>query len=162
MVKTLRDYEVNNVCPYGKKSYLTEDRSFSVSLIPGDKTNSIILTGIHKKTKEEVCDIITEVLKEKIKLSKSGLNLFRYIFNLERTIDQEDENENYPITIKINFDDAKKTMGYAKSQSIWQGIAELLEHDIIARSGNYSVYYLNPNFFTPSETMVITEYFKLI
>jgi hypothetical protein len=160
MVKTLRDYETYSLCPYGKKSYLTNDRTFSVSVIPGNNTNSIILTGIHKKTKEEVVEIISEVLKEKIKIGKSGLNLFKYLFNLERTIN--DQEEGYPITIKMNVEDCKNAMGYAKTQSVWQGLAELLEHDIIARSAVPLVYYLNPNFFTPSETMVITEYFKLI
>ena len=153
--KTIRDYPINRNSPFrrnSKKNYLSKDRALSVSLVP---TNSRSITGIHKITKEDALELIGNILKEKLGITKGGINVFKYIFN-----NLEEDGDKISMTFKVDFEECRDEIGYTSTQSVWYGLAELLDKDIIARSGVPGIYFLNPNFFMPTETIAVTEYYK--
>lgn len=170
--KTIRDYDTNKTNPFepskkkkkgpAKKKkdtisdYLSDDKTLAVSLAgkTGSRKN---LTGIHKVSEEESLDLIGDVLKEKLGLTKGGVNMFKYIFNnLE-----EKRSGGVSMVFKVDFDHCKEQVGWTASQSVWYGLAELLDKSIIARSETPGAYFLNPNFFLPTDTIVIAEFYKL-
>jgi len=184
-VKTIRDYPINTRSPFGKKAqlkkvaigkkarkksvrnntdkfeslakYLSDDRSFFVNVVSVEKSRNLNLTGIHKINKDQALELIGDVLKDKLEITKGGINVFKYIFNkLERN------EKDFIMTFKVDVDQCRDDIGYTSTQSVWYGLAELLDKSIIARSAILGVYYLNPNFFLPTEKIVVTEYYKLM
>ena len=155
--KTIRDYEINQTNPFDPASsnYLSKDKALAVSI---DDSNSRSLTGIHKISKDEALDLIGDVLKEKLGITKGGVLVFKYLFS---NLEKEESSEEYSMTFKVDFDHCKDEIGWASTQSVWYGLAELLDKAIVARSGVPGVYFLNPNFFLPKDTIVISEFYKL-
>lgn len=160
-VKTIRDYPINRLNPFEKESpFISKDKSFSVNVIESARS----LTGIHKIKSDEALDIVCATLKEKLGLTKVGVNIFRFLFLSK--IDGE--------MVKINFEECREEMGYTSTQSVWCGLAELLNNNIIARAKvtrkvmdeerglHLHYYHLNPVFFLPAKTIVVTEYYKVV
>jgi hypothetical protein len=153
-VKTIRDYPINRKTPFSTTDFITEDKSFRVNLV--SDANTINLTGIHKIEPEQALDLISDILKTKLDITKGGINVFKYLFSKLNEI----ENKN-SMTFKVDFDKCRDDIGYTSTQSVWYGLAELLDKNIIARSEVPGVYFLNPNFFLPTEAIVVTEYYKI-
>ena len=159
-IKTIRDYPIKKKNPFAKKknqegtkNYLSKDRSFSVGIV----SDSISLTGIHKVGQGAALDVLGDILKEKLDITKGGINVFKYIYN-----SLEKDNDGQPLmTFRVNFEHCRDTCNYTSTQSVWYGLAELLDKNIIARSAIPGVYFLNPNFFHPTGSIVVTEYYKL-
>lgn len=162
--KTIRDYPIKKSNPFIQKNdnegYISRNKSFSVNVVPNGETDSMSLTGIHKVHKDKALEILGEILREKLDITKGGINVFKYIYNNIDKVEQSNEDGEI-MTFKVNFDDCRDVCGYNSTQSVWYGLAELLDKDIIARSGVPGVYYLNPNFFHPAGSIVVTEYYKL-
>ncbi len=167
--KMIRDYPVSKTTPFWSseneidltkdriyKDYLTKDRALSVRIMPNndDKTSKTV-TGIHKINKEQALELISNILKEKLNVTKGGVNMFKYLFKNIKADGQSD------MTFKVNFDSCRDAIGYTSTQSVWNGLAELLDKNIIARSTGRGLYFLNPNFFLLTETIVVTEFYKL-
>ncbi len=80
----IRDYPVNKVSPFINKGInITEDHSFSVGIIPKDAketTFSRTLTGIHIIDGKQAIDLIGETLKDKLNITKAGINVFKYLY----------------------------------------------------------------------------------
>lgn len=157
--KTIRDFPVRKSNPFKKskgKSYLSKDKTFSVNIVQNGDYDSMNLTGIHKIDKEQALEIIGELLKERLGLTKGGINIFKYIHN-----NLEIEDGEPVMAFKVDFDHCCSEIGYTSTQSVWYGLAELLDKGIIARSGAPGVYFLNPVFFQTTSSFVVTEYYKL-
>jgi len=159
--KTIRDFPVNKVSPFGKSVHVAEGNSFSVNISPKDDETSFSrsLTGIHYITKKQAIDVIGDVLKDKLGITKGSVNVFKYLY--EKLENSDGLTEDLGMNIKVDFDDCKDACGYTSTQSVWYALAELLDKDIIARSLVPAVYFLNPNFFQPAETIVVSEYYKI-
>jgi hypothetical protein len=63
--------------------------------------------------------------------------------------------------IEIDHKVCAADMGYTSYQSVYNSILELLDKNIIARSGSEKVYFLNPMFFSKTKNLLITEYYKM-
>ncbi len=161
-VKTIREYPINRKSPFGTpkkpKNYLTQDKNLCVNIIPNKKkSNSRNLTGIHKLNKDQAVELMGDILKDKLEITKGGINMFKYLFTqLEKSDDE------YNMTFKVDFTKSRDDIGYKSTQSVWYALAELLDKNIIARSAVPGVYFLNPNFFLPTDSIVVTEFYKLI
>ena len=83
------------------------------------------------------------------------MNLFRYIY-----LNAKYEKDNI-LPIKIDYKESMIDMGYSSFQSVYNALLELLDKNIIARTGVEKIYYINPTFFAPMERILITEYYKL-
>ena len=160
--KTIRDYPIFKFSPFTKDTYLTDDNSFSVSVVPQKNKNEGTLrklTGIHIIDKKDSIELIGNILKDKLNLTKCGIIIFKYLFEIYKKELKKSDDEH--MTIKVNFDNCRDTCGYASTVSVWQGLTELLDKGIIARSGVPAVYYINPVFFNPTDTIALTEYYKI-
>lgn len=159
--KTIRDFPVNKISPFGKSFHTADGNSFSVNISPKDDENSFSrsLTGIHFITKKQAVDLIGEVLKDKLGITRGAVNVFKYLY--EKLENSDGLTEDLGMNIKVDFDECKDACGYTSTQSVWYALAELLDKDIIARSLVPAVYFLNQNFFQPAETIVVSEYYKI-
>jgi hypothetical protein len=154
-MKMIRDYDKHVYNPFlTNENYLTKDNTFSVSASNKDEARNV--TGVHKISKDQAIELMSGIIKDKLDITRGGINIFRYLFSKLELFEGE-----YSMTVKIDFNDCKNDIGYDSTQSVWNGLAELLDKDIIARSSVPGVYFLNSNFFLLTETIVVTEYYKL-
>jgi len=153
--KIINSYPNNRKTPFSKKkSYITKDNSFSITTSLDDEV-TCNLVGVQKISKEDAINKIIDVLEDKLEISKSGINLFRYIYLNAKYKKSE------ILPIKIDYKDSMIDMGYNSFQSVYNALLELLDKNIIARTGVEKIYYINPTFFAPVERVLITEYYKL-
>ena len=121
----------------GKKTIFAKGKSRDV-IIDSDtkeqKGHAIFAKQI-KVDKARFTKIYLSSLGSLTNLSKTGLKVLKY------TIESLMPNKDF---ILFDMDDAKKSTGYKSDRSIFNGIAELLEADIIARGKNHYIYYINP------------------
>jgi hypothetical protein len=63
---------------------------------------------------------------------------------------------------KVFFDEEKlkKVTGYKSSVPIYSGLAELMEHQIIARTHYPSVYFINPYYMFNGDRILFLESFE--
>jgi hypothetical protein len=155
-IKMIRDYPIKEKSPFTNK-YLSKDKTLSVSVLPS-RTNPRTrdITNTHQVEKEEIVGIITRHLQDNLTIALSGLNIFKFIYN-----NIEKKGKGYNLEFKMNFEECRESNGYVSTQSVWHGLAELLDKDIIARTKIPGTYFLNPNFFIPTNTISVIEHYKL-
>lgn len=152
--KTIRDYPIKEKNPFTEQTYLSKNKSFSVTVLNNNDKVAISLTSLCKVKKDsEIPKIIGKILKNKLRITKGGVNIYEYIYK-----NSDWAKEEY--AFKIDFDDCCNKIGYSSTQSVWYGLAELLDKNILARSETRGVYYLNPIFFQKANTVVVTDYYK--
>lgn len=158
--KRLTDYAVNKDNPYIKSNgYVSSAGTLSINIDEDDfKTKSVV--EVHHVDKDELVETIAQILKKRLKISKSGLVLFRYIYQKYKyNKNNSDNKELHPV--EIDYKVCTAEMGYTSYQSVYNSLLELLDKNVIARSDNEKVYYLNPLFFSKTKKLMITEYYKL-
>lgn len=158
-LNSIRDFPFERRNPFLKGQYLTEDKSVSVDTIVGGGKNTKSVTRYSKITKLDALDIFCEAMKEKLHINRAGVVLFKYIYNLVQEKMWFDEDD---FALYIDMEDCQVSCKYTSMQSVWNGLAELLKNNIIARSGQIGTYFLNPNFFQKADTLIVTEFFKVI
>jgi len=85
-------------------------------------------------------------------LSKTAIKVLGYVLN--NLIPNKD-------IVYIDIQDAMKYTGYKEEKSLYKGIAELVNADIIARSTSYIKYFINPLiFFNGDRVTFATTYIK--
>lgn len=152
--KIINSYPNNRKTPFSKKkSYTTKDNSFSITTSLDDEI-TCNLVGVQKVSKDEAINKMIGVLEEKLEISKGGMNLFRYIY-----LNAKYQKDNI-LPIKIDYKESMIDMGYSSFQSVYNALLELLDKNIIARTGVEKIYYINPTFFAPVERILITEYYQ--
>ena len=119
------------------------------------------LVEIKSVNKTEAIDKIVSILGEKLQISKSGLNLFKYIY-LNAKYDRDSPQDYDMLPIKIDYKDSMNEMGYTSFQSVYNALLELLEKNIIARTAIEKLYFVNSVFFIPANKINITETYKLV
>jgi hypothetical protein len=137
--------------PKGTKSIAIgrpKDRAL-VDTVTGQIDDSLFI-GIRKEVdKEEFVKIFQSQLQSLFNLSKRALKVLSYFMSITKFNDE----------LLFDADDCKKFTGYSSKESIFNGIAELLKSDIIARGRNPYRYYANPSIFYKGDRLVlITEY----
>lgn len=157
--KKIADFPINRNTPFVNDKFSKDGNNFSLT---NDIKNGVILNLVetHKIKRENAVDVIVNVLSEKLQISRSGINLFRYIYLNAKY--EKDNPEDYDILpIKIDYKKSMLEMGYNSIQSVYNALIELLEKNIIARTGLEKVYFINPIFFVPPEKILVTEHYKL-
>lgn len=85
-------------------------------------------------------------------LSKTAIKVLGYVLN--NLIPNKD-------IVYIDIQDAMRYTGYKEEKSLYKGIAELVNADIIARSTSYIKYFINPLiFFNGDRVTFATTYIK--
>lgn len=85
-------------------------------------------------------------------LSKAGIKVFAYVAN------QVEPNRD---TFIFDLENCKKFTGYAGKNSVFSGLAELVDNHFIARGPNPFVYYINPTVFFNGDRLTFVEQYEL-
>ena len=113
--------------------------------------NSLYIARKHDVDKDHFVKIFHAHLSAIFDLSKCALKIFSYIASVTQYDDQ----------IIFNLKKCCEYTGYKGVESIYKGLAELCNAEIIARTTDYNLYYINPQLFYRGDRMVlVTEYRK--
>jgi len=85
-------------------------------------------------------------------LSKAGIKVFAYVAN------QIEPNRD---SFLFDLEDCKAFTGYSGKNSIFSGLAELVENRFIARGPNPFVYYINPTIFFNGDRLTFIEQYEV-
>lgn len=156
--KKIADFPINRSTPFEDK-LLSDSNSFSLS---NNVKDGIVLNLVetHRIKRENAVDVIVNVLSEKLQISRSGINLFRYIY-INAKYEKDNPIDYDVLPIKIDYKKSMIEMGYTSIQSVYNALIELLEKNIIARTAVEKLYFINPVFFVPPEKILVTEHYKL-
>jgi hypothetical protein len=155
----LTDFPLNKENPF-LSSLIIRSRKKSVAIgrtrdkrIIDEATGALddtLFIGITKDLdKEEFIKIYQSQLQSIFDLSKTALRMLSYFMNITTFHD------------KLLFDlkECKDFTGFSAKKSIFDGLAELLKNEIIARGNNEHIYYANPQIFYKGDRIVlVTEY----
>jgi hypothetical protein len=162
-IKMIRDYPIKIKSPFKLAGFdisKSKDGNFYVSVEPKkEKPLKKNLVNFHEINETEALEILKSSLQEKLGVALSGVNVFEYIF---KNIKTKGKSKKYDMLFKMDFEDCRNYNGYVSAQSVWHGLGELLDKDIIARSKTPGSYFLNPNYFLPTNTISVTECYKLV
>ena len=120
-----------------------------VDNVTGQIDDSLFI-GIKKEVdKEEFVKIFHSQLQALFNLSKCALKVMSYFMSITKFHDE----------LLFDLEDCKSFTGYSSKESVFNGIAELLKNEIIARGRNPYRYYANPSIFYKGDRIVlVTEY----
>lgn len=141
----------NILFPRGKKSVAIgqpKDKAI-FNRVTGEVDDSLFISIKKEVDKEEFVKIFNSQLQALFNLSKCALKVLSYFMSITKFSDELD----------FDLEDCKKFTGYSSKESIFNGIAELLDNEIIARGKNPYKYYANPAVFYKGDRIVLlTEY----
>lgn len=172
--KRIRNFPSHNINPYiGSKQYITENRRVSISVVGDTDRDECHITNHYKIDSTSFLKILCDNLHEKLRISRSGIIIFCYLYEkLKKELDnllmslpddvepsEEDINNCISQLWVIDEDHVRASTGYSSHQSLVTGISELLYVNVISRSVNSDVYFINPAFFKPIRTLMVTEYY---
>lgn len=121
-----------------------------VDNVTGQIDDSLYI-GIRKEVdKEEFVKIFHSQLQSLFNLSKCALKVLSYFMSITKFDDE----------MLFDLVDCKKFTGYSSKESVFNGIAELLDKEIIARGRNAYRYYANPSIFYKGDRIVLVTEFR--
>lgn len=99
--------------------------------------------------KEPFIKLFQSQLKALFGLTQAGVRVFGYFM----------EQSTFGDKVEFNLQDCLNFTGYNSKDSVFRGLAELLENDFIARTNKTYFYYINPQIFYKGDRIVlVTEY----
>jgi hypothetical protein len=141
----------NLIFPIGKKNAVfgkSEDMILNTDT--GEvKENALFIGRKIDVDKEQFVKIFHAHLSAIFDLSKCALKIFSYIASVTQYDDQ----------IIFNLKKCSEFTGYKGKESIYKGLAELCNAEIIARTTEHNMYFINPQILYRGDRMVlVTEY----
>lgn len=120
-------------------------------VITDEPADEIALLAIKKEVDTNTfVKIYLSTLQAFFNLSARALRVYIYI--LLQTRMNEDK-------IIFDIDECMKETEYKNKSSVYDAIEELLEHEFIARTKAFNIYYLNPNLaFNGDRLVIVKEY----
>lgn len=85
-------------------------------------------------------------------LSKAGIKVFAYVAN------QVEPNRD---TFIFDLEECREFTGYSGKNTIFSGLAELVDNRFIARGPNPFVYYINPTIFFNGDRLTFIEQYEV-
>lgn len=143
----------NLLIPRGKKNItIAKSDKAIMSRETGEIEENTLFIGMKKELdKDQFVKIFHSQLQVIFDLSKAALKVFGYIASVTEFGDK----------ILFDIEDCKEYTGYKGLESIYKGLAELLNAEMIARTKQSSVYFINPQVFYKGDRIVlVTEYRK--
>lgn len=84
------------------------------------------------------------------KLRKPAIRVFLYLaYNIPKNKDK----------IYFNFNECRKFTQYSTNRSIYQGLSDLIENNVIARGHSSYIYFINPSVFFNGDRSKLLEEF---
>jgi len=116
-------------------------------LSTGELQNEVAFIGIKEKVdKEQFVKIFKSQIQSLFGLSVIGIRVFGYFMSITRISTD---------TVIFRYKDCMEYTKYKSRSSVQKGLAELLQHEFIARTDSPSIYFLNPSIFFNGDRMVI-------
>lgn len=101
--------------------------------------------------KEPFIKLFQNQLKSLFGLTQAGVRVFGYFM----------EQSTFGDKVEFNLQDCLSFTEYNSKDSVFRGLAELLDNDFIARTNKTYFYYINPQIFYKGDRIVlVTEYRK--
>jgi hypothetical protein len=112
----------------------------------------ILFIGIQKRVdQEEFVKIYRAQIQVIFELSRTGMKVFGYFMSAARI------NED---TVLFILDDCLKYCKFKSKQSAYDGLAELLKNEFIARAKTPNLYFINPKiFFNGKRIRIVQDYY---
>lgn len=159
----LTEYDSNRVNPFldetvqhiekGEKTLLFANKDPDLII---DSNGSVkghsLFARKQKVDKAKFMKVFMSGLSNWFDLSKAGIKVFAYVAN------QIEPNRDSFI---FDLDDCKEFTGYAAKNTIFSGLAELVENKFIARGPAFNIYYINPTVFFNGDRLTFIEQYEL-
>lgn len=105
-----------------------------------------------KVDREAFTKIYSGMMREMFKLSTRAIKVFGYITSIAKP------NKD---SVLFDLEEAMKYTDYKGKKSVYEGLEELIENNIIARTNRHYKYFINPNlFFNGNRLTLIKQYVK--
>lgn len=143
----------NLLFPRGNKNItIAKTDKAIMSRETGEIEENTLFIGVKKELdKDQFVKIFHSQLQVIFDLSKAALKVFGYIASVTEFGDK----------ILFDLEDCKNYTGYKGLEAIYKGISELLNAEMIARTKQSNVYFINPQVFYKGDRIVlVTEYRK--
>lgn len=157
----LNDYTTHESNPYvkgllipkrRKTVVLATDKNYMVVDTDSGEEKTAFIATKEVIDKEKYVKLFKEQLKIIFNLSQAGIRLLGYFMDSTRI--SED-------IVIFNIEKCIAYTGYKSKEPIYRGIKELLDNDIIARTKESNLYFINPTvFFNGDRLFLIKEYTK--
>lgn len=146
--------------PFMGQQYVSKDNVASVHTTDKRKGKKVTQTVTHygKISKEEALELFCNAIKKELDMTGGGVKTFRYLYS---KVQASDGLNAANLSLYVDKADCMKEADYTSIQSVFNGVNELIDKGIIAKSGKMNVYFINPNFFRPADFLIITEYYKV-
>lgn len=165
MKKTISDFATHKTNPFLTDAlpYIKEKKALT-KFVPQDGTFLLNQAGdvspalaVHHVMKHVDTQQYTKVfggfMREKYGLNKSGLKVLELYFWQKIKKDSD--------LVDFSLIDCKKICGFKTAQSVYDGLAQLLEKEFIARTEQHHRYYINPMmFFNGNRIILVKEIIK--
>jgi hypothetical protein len=160
--KGVSDFPENRDNPFLEKLMVpVKSKSHAVATSKNDIILNTI-TGEHKEdalflaTKksvdaEEFVKIFQGSMAAIFGLSKAAQRVFNFVFSVIKPSQD---------TLIFRVDDCKEATGYNSIQTIYSGLAELLDNEFIAKSDITNVFYINPQIFYKGDRLIILREYR--
>lgn len=158
--KGIKDYPINERNPFmdtlvvetRQKTYAVSKKKLALIDVETEQQQIAFIGAQKQIDKEKFVKLFVEQIKVIFNLSSAGIKVFGYFLVSATKKISDDE-------IVFDFDECVEFTGYSKGnkESIYKGLRELLENQIIARSKMVNVYFINPAIFFNGDRMVIVN-----
>ncbi len=130
----------------------TSKNDIIINTITGEhKEEALFLASKKNVDAEEFVKIFQGSMGAIFGLSKAAQRVFNYVFSTIRPSQD---------TLLFRVDDCKQTTGYNSIQTIYSGLAELLDNEFIAKSDITNVFYINPQIFYKGDRLIILREYR--
>lgn len=111
--------------------------------------DTLFLAQRKQLDKEPFIKLFQTQLKALFGLTQAGVRVFGYFM----------EQSTFHDKVEFNLQDCLEFTGYSSKDSVFRGLAELLDNQFIARTNKAYFYYINPQIFYKGDRIVlVTEY----
>jgi hypothetical protein len=143
----------NLMFPVGKKNAVfSKSEDVLLNIETGEvKENTLFIGRKHEVDKEQFVKIFHAHLSAIFDLSKCALKIFAYIASVTQ----------YDDKIIFNLKKCSEHTGYKGKESIYKGLAELCNAEIIARTTEHNMYFINPKIFYRGDRMVLLNDYRM-
>lgn len=130
----------------------TSKNDIIINTITGEhKDDALFLASKKNVDAEEFVKLFQGSMAAIFGLSKAAQRVFSYIFSITKPSQD---------TLLFRVDDCKKATKYNSVQTIYSGLAELLENEFIAKSDITNVFYINPQIFYKGDRLIILREYR--
>jgi hypothetical protein len=130
----------------------TSKNDVIINTITGEhKDDALFLASKKHVDSEEFVKLFQGSMAAIFGLSKAAQRIFSYIFSITKPSQD---------TLLFRIEDCKEATKYNSIQTIYIGLAELLDNEFIAKSDITNVFFINPQIFYKGDRLIILREYR--